>query len=176
MRRPALTRAQALGKGLPLLCVLVGGAAAADPSLAREAVLAATPPVAAQAPARPTPIDAAPSHRHVSLDRDLDEIEAVLAAAHFRTALALSRSTRALLGESADRDDDPALRVRRARLELMTATAELALGRRSRAREALARARRAHPVMELDERTTSPKLVAIWRSIRSPNRSEDPRP
>jgi len=98
------------------------------------------------------------------LDRDLLEIRAVLDAAHFRTALAMSESLRPLL---ANADASEATRDRRARLEVMVATAEVALGRSSRARAALTRALEARPDLVLDERRTSPKLVALWRDVRA---------
>lgn len=98
------------------------------------------------------------------IDRELGEIEALLADAHFHTALGLADATRALLEP---RDDDPARAARRARLELLTATAQVALGHRARARESLRRALVADPALELDERETSPKLVKLLREARA---------
>lgn len=101
--------------------------------------------------------------RLAALDRELDGIATVLRAAHFRTTLALADDARELFDAAAP---GSALARRRARLEVMAATAELALGHRGRARQALERASRADPRLALDETTTSPRIVSLWRSVR----------
>ncbi|HXK25912.1 MAG TPA: hypothetical protein VMS55_24815 [Myxococcota bacterium] len=98
------------------------------------------------------------------VDRRIDQIEAALAAAHFRSALALTRGAAVLLDPFAPAADGVA--SRRARLELLTATAEIARGRRTQARDHLASALRADPSLELSERDTSPRLLALLPDAR----------
>jgi hypothetical protein len=107
------------------------------------------------------------------VDRRIGQIEAALAAAHFRSALELTRGAAALLDPLA-----PATEVasRRARLEVLTATAEVARGRRTQARDHLARALRADPSLELSEDDTSPRLLALLPEARRlAARAEAPR-
>ena len=62
---------------------------------------------------------------------------------------------------------DSRLDSRRARLEVMTATAQVALGQRSRARMSMQRAHLADPGLALDERETSPKVLGLLRELRA---------
>ena len=91
------------------------------------------------------------------LERRIAEVDALLAGAHFHTALALARSALDRLPAAAAPGEGPA----RARLELMAATAEVALGRREAARLSLERAARADPTLVFDPRELSPKLMEL---------------
>lgn len=122
-------------------------ASAGFPAAAQEAAAVASPP---------------PSFLE-RIDRELSEIDSLLESAHFRTALGLVKSTRASLEAHAG---DPRAAVPRARLEVMAATAEVAFGRTRDARRSLVRALQAHPSLVLDERTSSPKLVALMPAAR----------
>ena len=108
------------------------------------------------------------------VDRRIGQIEAALAAAHFRSALELTRGAAALLDPLTPATEGVA--PRRARHELLTATAEVARGRRTQARDHLARALRADPSLELSERDTSPRLLALLPEARRlAARDETPR-
>ena len=96
-------------------------------------------------------------------DRLLAEAEALLEDAHFHTALGVLSSGREWLEAAAPCAACP---ERVARLEVLTATAEVALGETVRARASLRRALQAAPELELDEAATSPKLVSLWREVR----------
>ena len=97
------------------------------------------------------------------MDRRVAESEALLATAHFRSALAVTQATRQEIETLAPH---PELGSLRARLEVMSATAEVALGRRDQARQSLIRALEADPSLALDERTASPKLLDLLREAR----------
>ena len=103
---------------------------------------------------------AGPAAAESEVEREIAEVGDLVARAHFRTALSLVSSTRELL------DAAPARSAERARLELLAATAEVALGRRNAARASLARALEADPDLQLDPAETSPKLVALWAEVR----------
>jgi len=105
--------------------------------------------------------EAVPSLERV--DRELAEIAELLDAAYFRTALSVSGATRELLEEVGAQ---PAVEARRARLEVLAATAELALGQRARARGSLERALRAEPALTLDASRVSPRLVELLAEAR----------
>lgn len=108
-------------------------------------------------------LGASPEARLASADRRIAEVETLLVAAHFKTALGVAQETRGLLDAAAGA---PGVGQRRARLEVLEATAEIALGRRDAARRSLERALRADPALELDEREVSPKLLSVWREVR----------
>jgi hypothetical protein len=95
------------------------------------------------------------------IDRRIELIEDALAEAHFRSALGLTRSALSLLEPHA-----PNVAPRRARLEVLAATAEVARGRKIQARDHLVRALRADPSLALDERETSPRLLALLPEAR----------
>ncbi len=151
-------------------------------SLVWTPVAAQTPETAAHVPdpgaGRTLPGAVAPRElpadpRLPALDRRSAEVERLLARAHFRTALGLARKTLAGLDESGDAlHPDP----RRARLEVMAATAEIALGRRDGARESLARALRADPALELDASEVSPKVLELLREARLARGGEEEKP
>jgi hypothetical protein len=98
------------------------------------------------------------------LDRRLEAISQAVAEAHFQSALSLAQSTRSELDALAPTDPQAAPRL--ARLELLAATAEVALGRDARARACLVRALRADPALELDASDTTPKLLRLLPEAR----------
>jgi hypothetical protein len=112
---------------------------------------------ASAAAAQPTP---APL---TEIDRRIEQIEEALAEAHFRSALGLTRSALSLLDPHESKE---AVALRRARLEVLAATAEVARGRKHQARDHLVRALRADPSLVLDERETSPRLLALLPEAR----------
>jgi hypothetical protein len=105
----------------------------------------------------------------VQLDRELAEIDRLLATAHFHTVLALTRKSR---GQLDTLEPDAGLASRRIQLEVMAATAEIALGRRSQARRSLQRALGMDAGLVLDEQATSPKVSSLLRELRSGNGPE----
>jgi hypothetical protein len=98
------------------------------------------------------------------IDLELDEIDRMVAEARFLSALSVARSTRSALDE---RPSSEALRARRVRLEVLSATAEVALGRQADARASLLRALRAEPALRLDPATTSPKVLESLEAARA---------
>jgi hypothetical protein len=165
---------------LPAACASLAAQASAAPPYAQEpgeidrARPGAAPPEdsgsSVSAPARD---DEAGEPRLARVDQELAEIDALLATAHFRTALAVVGPTREML---AGFGQHPQLGGRRARLELMAATAEIALGRRDRARHSMIRALRADPTFILDERETSPKVLDLLREARRRTGIGEPKP
>jgi hypothetical protein len=106
---------------------------------------------------------AQPTQALAEIDRRIEQIEEALAEAQFRSALGLTRSALSLLDPHESKE---AVAPRRARLELPAATAEVARGRKHRARDHLVRALRADPSLVLDERETSPRLLALLPEAR----------
>lgn len=141
---------------LPLACVLVAAQASATAQHPRGSAEPGQPrPEAAPAPRPAGAEDAGATALLAQVDRELGEIDTLLATAHFHTALAVVQATRDLLDRLGEH---PQRGARQARLELMAATAEVALGRRTPARRSMLRALRADPNLALDEREASPKL------------------
>lgn len=97
------------------------------------------------------------------VDRALGEAENELNQARFARAIELTEQTRR---ELEGRSDSPDLRDRRARLEVIAATALIALGRSEDAGESFARALRADPELELDPSSTPPKIRRLFQQIR----------
>ena len=102
----------------------------------------------------------------VQLDRELAEIDVLLATAHFHTVLALASKSR---GQLDTFGPGAGLAARRVRLEVMAATAEIALGRREQARRSLQRALGVDARLVLDEQATSPKILSLLRELRGGN-------
>jgi hypothetical protein len=159
---------------LPLACALVAAQASASAAYARGSA----------EPGRPRPEAAATASsaggegesatvRLARVDQELAEIDGLLATAHFHTALAVAGATRDLLDLFGG---DPQLGARRARLEVMAATAEVALGQRAAARRSMLRALRAAPDLALDERDVSPKLLQLLREARRRTGNAEPEP
>jgi hypothetical protein len=114
------------------------------------------------------PADAAegtpvPARGLVALERAVDEIDALVLAADFQGAIERAEATR-----PGTRDllrTPEALRAR-ARLEVLLSTAQIALGDRPGARRSMQRAVYVWPLLSLDERTTSPRVVRLFRAVR----------
>jgi hypothetical protein len=165
---------------VPVVCASLAAQASGAPPYAQEpgeigqprpgAVPPDDPGSSAPAPARD---DEAGGPRLARVDQELAEIDALLATAHFRTALAVVGPTRELLTGFGQH---PQLGGRQARLELMAATAEIALGRRDRARHSMIRALRADPTFVLDEREASPKVRDLLMEARRHTGIGDPKP
>ncbi len=98
-----------------------------------------------------------------AIDRALGEAESELNQARFARAVELTEQTRR---EIEGRGDTPDLRDRRARLEVIAATALVALGRSEDAADSFARALRADPELELDPERTPPKIRRLFQQVR----------
>lgn len=107
--------------------------------------------------------DTAMSATLAEVDRRIAEIEDLLDSAHFHTALGMSRSALAELDAS---DRFRVEGMRRARLHLLRATAEIALDQRAEALESMRQALRADPGLVLDRDEVSPKLLALLQEVR----------
>jgi hypothetical protein len=90
------------------------------------------------------------------------EIRELVADAHFRTALGVADATRVRAEELAA---EAAADTLRAELEVLAATCQVALGKEAAARRSLARARSIWPSLQLDETSTSPRLVRIFQKL-----------
>jgi hypothetical protein len=120
--------------------------------------------VLACCPVRAGFAESAPAPRpSLDWERRIEEIDALLASAHFQTAAALARSS---LEQLAATPVQPQRRTRQARLEVMAATAAVALGDGAGARDSLVRALRADPGLAFDATTTSPKLLELLPEAR----------
>ena len=177
IRRPAGSCQPRVGLAwalLPLACTLVAAQASASTPLARGAAEPDRPrPEAAAATSSAGGEDKGATARLAQVDRELAEIDRFLATVHFHTALAVVGATRDLLDRFGE---DPQLGARRARLEVMAATAEVALGQRTPARRSMERALRAVPHLSLDEREASPKLLELLREARLRMGNAEPEP
>jgi tetratricopeptide (TPR) repeat protein len=122
----------------------------------RPFVIRAKPTVAAAAK-KPAPTDFS------AIDRALGEAEGELNQARFARAVELTEQTRR---DVEGRGDSADLRERRARLEVIAATALVALGRSEDAAESFARALRADPELELDPERTPPKIRRLFQQVR----------
>ena len=92
------------------------------------------------------------------VERLLERSESRLREARFESALELAEVVRAALNARSASSDDP----RRVRLQLVKATAQVALGQSDAALDSLERALLADPDLELDPAVTSPKLMAVF--------------
>jgi hypothetical protein len=130
-----------------------------------------TPPRAKRAPA-----PGKPSLDVAALDRSLARAEQRIRAARFEEALGDLRAVRRRLAAGGNARE---LRARQVRLEVLTATAQVAYGDETAARASLERALRADPRLELDPRSTPPKLRRALEQARGPregaSREVDPR-
>ncbi len=99
-----------------------------------------------------------------ALTRAVAEVDELVADAHFRTALAVAEKTRTW---ARDIPSSPEVREVRAQLDVLLATTQVALGRPRAARASLARAVQVWPLLSLDERTTSPRVVSLFRELRA---------
>ncbi len=150
--------------------IVVAGRPAPAPA---EAALEASRP-SASAPAPPTPEPPAvsspptpeptPSEPPLAaLDGRLDEAETLIRSARFEEALQALGTARVDL---VDLRAENGAAARHARLELLTGTAEVALGRENEAQASFARALAVDPGLRLDPATTSPKVVRTFERAR----------
>lgn len=130
--------------------------------------VAAEPPAAlrvAHAPAAPERLAAAPRPQRggfPGLDDLLARADAEVREARFEGAVeTIARASRMI----DSLPDSARTRPRRARLEVLRATTEVAFGNLVDARASLERALEAEPDLELDPRTTSPKLLRIFGTL-----------
>lgn len=98
-----------------------------------------------------------------NVDRALDAIQRMIADAYFHTALGIADTKRERLNQLGLRRG---LALRRARLEVLAATAEVALDQRVQALQSMRRALEANPSLILDEQRTPPKVYALLREAR----------
>ena len=177
IRRPARSchaRASLWWVFLPLACALAAAQASASAAHPHGSAEPDRPrPEAAPAPRPATAEDAGATAALARVDQELGEIDTLLATAHFHTALAVAQATRDLLDRIGEH---PQRGARQARLEVMAATAEVALGRRMPAQRSMLRALRADPNLDLDEREASPKLLELLREARLGMDSAEPEP
>lgn len=126
-----------------------------DPGRLRGIEVAETPPVAAP-PAADLP-------SWSPIDTKIGETEALVRGARFEQALAEARRIRPTL---ASVESAPGGTQRRTRLEVLTATAEIALGHLQAARESFERALAADPGLELEIGSISPKIHRVFEAVR----------
>jgi hypothetical protein len=100
------------------------------------------------------------------IDRDMDAVIAAISEARFRDALTAAEPAREALGKLSATTE---VLERRARLEVMTGTAQLALGMEAEASSSLERALEADPDLTLDEQTP-PKVRRLLASVREAQR------
>ena len=112
------------------------------------------------------PVASAPESRLLDwspIDAKLGAAEALVRDARFHQALRTAEQIRPKL---ASIEDAPGASLRRTQLEVLSATAQIALGRHDAARESLERALAADPVLELDAWSTSPKIRQVFDTVR----------
>jgi hypothetical protein len=121
-------------------------------------ILLSEPIALGRAAASPDPGDQAAARRRLLaiIDAQLDEGEQRLRQARFGSALETAVRARGRLDHMRGGGD---LRQRRVRLEVLSATAQLALGDEPAARESLARAIESQPDLVLDPMKTPPKVM-----------------
>ena len=125
------------------------------------------PIAVARASAAPDPVDRAEARRRLlaAVDAELDDGEQRLRQARFEAALeTVVRARRRLDRMRAGAD----LRQRRVRLEVLSATAQVALGDERAARESLTRAIESQPDLVLDPMKTPPKVMRALELARIP--------
>jgi hypothetical protein len=97
------------------------------------------------------------------IDEKLGAAEAQVRGARFQQALRTADQIRPTL---ASIEDAPGAIPRRTQLEVLSATAQIALGRHNAARESFQRALAADPELELDALSTSPKIRRVFETVR----------
>jgi hypothetical protein len=100
------------------------------------------------------------------VDREMDAVVAAISEARFRDALTAAETARSALARLSSTSE---VLERRARLEVMTGTAQLALGMDKEASTSLERALEADPDLTLDEQTP-PKVRRLLASVREAQR------
>jgi tetratricopeptide (TPR) repeat protein len=121
------------------------------------------PPVSAPAPSRST--DWSP------IDAELGEAQALVFGARFDQALEAAERIRPKL---APVEDAPGASQRWTRLELLAATAQIALGYYEDAQASFERALAADPAFQLDTVSTSPKVLQVFEAVRGRGASAGP--
>lgn len=150
-----------------------------DPALAQASRPAApstpavsAPPATREVALTPPPPEFAPPVRARSrsastdwspIDAELGEAQALVFGARFDQALEAAERIRPKL---APVEDAPGASQRRTRLEVLSATAQIALGQYEDARESFARVLAADPAFQLDARSTSPKVLHVFETVR----------
>lgn len=130
----------------------------------------ALPEVAAGIPAlEPPPEPRAPDWSPI--DEKLGAAEAQVRGARFQQALQTADQIRPKL---ASVEDAPGANLRRTQLEVLSATAQIALGYHGAARESFQRALAADPQLELDAGSTSPKIRSVFETVRHQSGSPQP--
>lgn len=99
----------------------------------------------------------------LEIDGLMSQVEERVRRARFDEALTVAGTTRVALDEMRKDSDLP---PRWVKLEVLQATAELALGLTAAARASMRRALVADPTLSLDPATTSPKVLRVFESIR----------
>jgi hypothetical protein len=142
-----------------------GGLARLEPERRELGVteVAVTPPVAS--PPRSRAPDWSP------IDAKLGAAEAQVRGARFQQALRTADQIRPKL---APIEDAPGAILRRTQLEVLSATAQIALGHDEAARESFQRALVADPELELDAAATSPKIRRVFETVRDKSGSPGP--
>ena len=125
--------------------------------------VARTPPVASP------PTSRAPDWSPI--DAKLGAAEAQLRDARFQQALRTADQIRPKLLSI---QDAPGAILRRTQLEVLSATAQIALGHNKAARESFQRALAADPELELDAGSTSPKIRRVFETIQGESGSQSP--
>jgi len=128
-------------------------------------VILAEPISVARLEVAPSPADRAAARRRLlaAVGAELDDGELRLWQARFEAALEAAVRARQRLDRMRTGED---LRRPRVRLELLSATAQLALGDERSARESLTRAIESQPDLVLDPKQTSPKLMRALEAAR----------
>ncbi len=98
-----------------------------------------------------------------AFDAAVDEVERLVLTADFQGAIA--RAQRARDGARSLPRHREALE-RRARLEVLLASAQIALGRKADARKSMQRALYVWPLLSLDAKTTSPRVTRLLDEVR----------
>ena len=133
--------------------------------------VAVAPPekTSAKNPTVGAPQRAAAARDFVRFDSGLAAAEESLRRARFREVV---RTTDQLRSELESSPADGGVRQRRVRIEVLAATALVALGQPDRAAEGFARALTADPDLVLDPRTTSPKIRSLLEKVRATQQAE----
>jgi hypothetical protein len=166
---PVSSAAQAGLRRTPVVAVHAPPVVGREPGAAPEdAWQGLSHPLLVRDPPKPTPAPVARAPKPVApdtsaFDRAFRELEAHVREAQFEAALASAdqgRAAAARLGSHAD----PA---RTAKLEVLAATAALALGRADAASQSFARALDADPGLKLDPASTPPKVMRALDAARA---------
>jgi hypothetical protein len=138
--------------------------ASADPWGQLDAPIRVVPPPPPPPPPEPPVPDLARARVLEEAEQLLEETEGLVRGARFEAAIAGATELRTRLEGLADDDQ---LRESRVRLEVLAATAQIALGREDEARESFGRALAVRPDLELDPMKTSPKVIRVLEAARA---------